>query len=152
LATFLLPTPFKNVEAFNETVTSSINLKYMHPFRLEITFRICCSDEIDSQLGFEAMDRAEDQIMMESRNVPMRALNRLVCRSCGLGIVKHSFADDENHQTLKDILPLPKGHWDEINDYISCFESVSNASDDMVHIFVYLYVDPAYCVFCKLTI
>ena len=119
IATFLLPAQFTCSKALNEVVTSSVNIRFVDSTQLEITFRIKYNESTCQKTPSK-----ENIKTKENLKATLEALNRLECRSCGLNIIRTS-TDSENPSPLRKILPLPEGYWDEITDYISCFETVS---------------------------
>lgn len=49
------------------------------------------------------------------------ALNHLCCRTCRNPILSHTTKEP----VIRSVLPLPSGFWDEITDYLICYEGVS---------------------------
>ena len=62
------------------------------------------------------------------------ALNNLCCRTCHNAIVKN--ASEINQAIIRSVLPLPSGYWDEITDYLICYEGVSYSG----HLYLFLNV------------
>lgn len=52
-----------------------------------------------------------------------KSLNYLCCRTCLNSIIRKD--DDINQCVIRSVLPLPSGYWDEITDYLICYEGVS---------------------------
>lgn len=50
------------------------------------------------------------------------AINHLYCRSCQTPIV----VKNNNNSTIQSVLPLPSGYWDDIEDYLICYDGQAN--------------------------
>lgn len=126
MITFLLPTRLNYSKLLDKAVTSSINIKGSYSSsQLEISFRLPYND-LKSPQTFTENFQFKPVITEsnETSKTKLKAYNRLECRNCGLGIVGYR-SSPEFQPTLQKVLPLPAGHWDEILDYISCFDAVS---------------------------
>ena len=66
---------------------------------------------------------------------PVEALTNIECRSCQQPLLKAPYSCgmglNENEGTRKkdsitrNVCHLPSGHWDEITDYLMCYDGVS---------------------------
>jgi hypothetical protein len=61
--------------------------------------------------------------IFSSNTTDAKALNHLCCRSCHNPIVKSH--NTTNQSVIRSVLPLPSGYWDEITDYLICYDGVS---------------------------
>jgi len=128
LAMLLLPLPMTYSSILNETVNVTVNIKRSHTSHIEVSLRIPYNSIQNSATEFYLNDllgqtKTESQ---ESLTNTLRAFNRMQCRSCANGIIRSfTSSSHRNLSTLKKVLTLPEGHWDEISEYISCFDTVS---------------------------
>lgn len=121
----------------NRTILQHLNL----PFHI-----ISTQEEVQSSLSFEGNVLSMrlmyhdphqsylDNIGFESTLTalsPVKALNHLKCRSCHQILVKRPSLQEKNKEEeegkgpIQSVFPLPVGYWDEITDYLTCFEGVS---------------------------
>ena len=63
---------------------------------------------------------------------PTEALDNLQCKSCGQYMLKvppsNLKQDEESREdsvVIRNVFHLPTGHWDEITDYLTCYDGVS---------------------------
>ena len=64
-------------------------------------------DLTDNLLGIEGSS-------FSSNTTDSTHLNHLRCRSCQIPII--------DSDTIQSVLPLPSGYWDEISDYLTCYD------------------------------
>jgi HECT-like Ubiquitin-conjugating enzyme (E2)-binding/MYND finger len=61
-----------------------------------------------------------------SARLPLDSANRLACASCRQFLwqkpLYHPNGSQDDADTIQRVLPLPSGHWDEMQDYLVCFE------------------------------
>ena len=58
-----------------------------------------------------------------STQIKIDRLNYVACGACGNSLLhKEGLSPTQNR--IKKVLPLPTGYWDEITDYLSCYEGV----------------------------
>ena len=134
LATFKLPFAILSTQ---EEMHSSLRVESKNV----ISFRLQYHDAGQAQI---------DSIIPETTNVltPVGALNNLQCRSCEQylllnpcmvqgfdgrtrndGIDKDGMGRDVDKSqpisVIRNVFHLPTGHWDEITDYLTCYDGVS---------------------------
>jgi hypothetical protein len=130
LATFKVPLAILSTE---EDIRSSLQVDDKNV----LSFRMQYHDAGQAQI---------DSIIPESTNVltPVGALNNLQCKSCqqylllnpwmvqgfterkGDDISKNGEGREESQSSaIHNVFHLPTGHWDEITDYLTCYEGVS---------------------------
>jgi hypothetical protein len=83
-----------------------------------ISFRIRYDDSLNDTMDVMSMD-------VSYTSTPNSVINRLQCKSCETNLVRSFNKEDDPSQIIKHVYPLPSGHWDEITDYLTCFEGVS---------------------------
>jgi hypothetical protein len=68
-----------------------------------------------------------DNLCMDTpyKSTPNTAINMLQCKSCEINLVRSSDNEEDPSPIIQHVYPLPSGHWDEITDYLTCFEGVS---------------------------
>ncbi|GFH44424.1 hypothetical protein CTEN210_00898 [Chaetoceros tenuissimus] len=95
------------ITATSQEIMASMNLE-LNSNKTILTFRIMYNDGGQGTI---------DNILPEStlQLTPTHALQKLQCKSCHQFLVK-------NDAVIKEVYSLPQGHWDEITDYLTCFE------------------------------
>jgi hypothetical protein len=69
-------------------------------------------------LRLKSRDVLDDFSHRSDYSTSLEAINSLSCRYCDQEILS------ENHG-IQNVMPLPKGHWDEVTDYLICYNGVS---------------------------
>lgn len=62
-----------------------------------------------------------DSVLVGNNGTSLEALQSLSCRYCDQHLLKDT-------KSIEKVLPLPKGYWDEITDYLICYNGVSTCS------------------------
>eukprot|EP00985_Skeletonema_marinoi_P033100 scaffold40450_cov219-Skeletonema_marinoi.AAC.1 len=73
-------------------------------------------DLMDNLLGIEAGS------IFSPVTTPSTDINHLFCRNCQSPIITHN----NNNSTIQSVLPLPSGYWDDIEDYLICYDGQAN--------------------------
>jgi hypothetical protein len=100
------PLPQYNISLDKNSI--SIRIQFHNPTPGE-------SAVIDELLGM-------DTSAFSSTTSDAKSLNHLCCRTCLNMIIRK---DDTNQSVIRSVLPLPSGYWNEITDYLICYEGVS---------------------------
>ena len=64
----------------------------------------------------------EDGYSLSATTSSVCQLNQLCCRSCQNPIIEPTPSNDKNARVIKSVLPLPAGYWDDISDYLICYD------------------------------
>jgi hypothetical protein len=76
------------------------------------------------------MSSGEDRQFTTSSD--LERVNQMACGSCGHSLLSPNSSNNDNDdikpQSIQRVLPLPTGYWDEIAEYLICFEGVSRIS------------------------
>eukprot|EP00984_Skeletonema_dohrnii_P016340 scaffold7239_cov123-Skeletonema_dohrnii-CCMP3373.AAC.2 len=75
-------------------------------------------DLMDNLLGMEAGS------LFSPVTTPSTDINHLCCRNCQSPIITRN--DNNNESTIQSVLPLPSGYWDDIEDYLICYDGQAN--------------------------
>ncbi|KAL3779946.1 hypothetical protein ACHAW5_009429, partial [Stephanodiscus triporus] len=117
LLSAILPTPSSSsIEGPSATASIDAN---------SISMRV----QYRAAFGEDWPDRLPGVVFAGSSTSPS-ALNRLRCRSCRNRIVGPRPDDDEDDDEgrpsppaiIRSVLPLPSGYWDDISDYLICYD------------------------------
>jgi len=73
-------------------------------------------DLMDNLLGIEAGS------LFSPVTTPSTDINHLFCRNCQSPII----TSNNNNSTIQSVLPLPSGYWDDIEDYLICYDGQAN--------------------------
>ena len=88
-----------------------------------ISIRIQLVQSADDSLSIVSELLGFDVSSFSWKTSDANALNSLCCRTCHNAILKNT--SGSNQAIIKSVLPLPSGYWDEITDYLICYEGVS---------------------------
>lgn len=84
-------------------------------------------NNVSFRVRFEgSLNESTDRTFLDTKYKPLprMAFNNLKCRSCESKLNREP--NNYQHEALIEaIYPLPSGYWDEITDYLTCFEGVS---------------------------
>lgn len=78
-----------------------------------------CTNVMDELLGINTS-------AFSSKTSDAKALNNLCCRTCCNLII-----GQDNANQIRSVLPLPSGYWDEITDYLICYDGVSHVKHEL---------------------
>ena len=124
LSTILPATSCKTPSARISLDKNSISLRIQ--LQHEITGVLTASEDlIGNLLGIE--DSAFSSVPTDYLE-----LNDLRCRSCQNPIIEPPLLSESNNttneknSTIKSVLPLPSGYWDDISDYLTCYDGHAN--------------------------
>lgn len=73
--------------------------------------------QINDSASMDIMDNLLGESIFSPVTTPIVHINHLHCRNCQSPINVHI-----NESTIKSVLPLPSGYWDDIEDYLICYE------------------------------
>jgi hypothetical protein len=62
---------------------------------------------------------------------PVAFINHLSCRNCHSPIINktnNNNTKNKNNSTIQSVLPLPSGYWDDIEDYLICYDGQANVN------------------------
>ena len=94
---------------------NSISIRIQHDL-LTMVEMYDSLDIVDNLLGIELSSFA-------SITSDPNDLNYLHCRNCQNSIIKTpSSSSASNDNTIQSVLPLPTGYWDDISDYLICYD------------------------------
>lgn len=106
------PNVLVSIDIAGEMAIDSNNIRVAHTADC-ITLRLMYDKEQQSHLEYQ-------QTM--PKTTPLHLLKEiLACKSC------HSKLFTDSIPEVERILPLPTGYWDEISDYLMCYEGVCNS-------------------------
>lgn len=93
------------------------------------TLQIHQDQKVSFRIRYEdLLHDPNDTIVAPYKSTPNAAINNLKCKSCGINLVHSCGSNNKEEDSLpiiQNVYPLPSGHWDEITDYLTCFEGVS---------------------------
>jgi hypothetical protein len=101
--------PRYNISCDNSSISIRIQVNQTDPSEEN-------TDIIDELLGIESPT-------FSSTTSDSTALNNLCCRTCHNPIIRTD--DSSKKPVIHSVLPLPSGYWDEIADYLICYDGVS---------------------------
>ena len=92
-----------------------------HSISLRIYMQMMDSTSIDLMDNLVYM---RDAFIFSTNTTPATQMNHLYCRNCHSSpiIMTNDNNTSENNPTIKSVLPLPAGYWDDIEDYLICYE------------------------------
>ena len=69
----------------------------------------------------------DEPLVSNTKLTNIQALNHVQCRFCNLFLRTSNSSNGSNamSQDIKTVCQLPNGYWDEITDYLTCYEGVS---------------------------
>ena len=85
---------------------------------LRLPYPCDASNTSSMALGGSLDDSYNDASLSEST---LDEINSVVCGACHLPLI----AKNAKHKPIARAFPLPQGHWDEIADYLICYDGVS---------------------------
>lgn len=82
--------------------------------------------QINDSSSMDIMDHLcmEEGSIFAPITTPSTHINHLYCRKCQSSIIANTDSNDES--TIRSVLPLPSGYWDDIEDYLICYEGQAN--------------------------
>lgn len=67
----------------------------------------------------QSRDTFHDDVCTSHNPTSLAAVHSICCRYCDHALLATT-------QQIEKVLPLPKGHWDEVTDYLICYNGVSS--------------------------
>lgn len=111
-----------------DTNSISIRIQFQQDFTTTTTasFDGSSLDLVDNLLDIDSMSS------FSSNTTNIADLNYLSCRTCHNPIIEPPSSSSNNDQQqhynsiIQSVLPLPVGYWDDISDYLICYDGQAN--------------------------